>query len=299
MDRVLQMFGRGQGEFRAQLRRNGFEHVKLLTTGSDYDTCKSYLAFQAEVMRLMGEGKSLKHALDGGVAKLGANFRLSTARTVGPKKLNLDCMAESACRNTPVSDGIGMQTVKADLRDKANAGDEDAILQCHLMDRHAGQKRTVDDMSEDIKAHPPTVSPGNPCFPTRKRVGARWYADDEDVAGRFHLGRIASFDPENQTYTVLFDDGDRQPNTREGDIRDPSKVRRDQWAPAVDQDHDAHMACGIGAGGDASPDADAAATPSPIKVPKTRVTKAANSLHKLGVAPKKSKGNDGKAVHHF
>ena len=110
VDKLVQCVGRASGEFRTQLRRNGFPNgVTLLMPYSDYDAVKAYLKFQQEVVKLQEGGHmSFDGILAGGIQAPGT--KLQSKRSVGANALALDQEKEVATTPVPWTQEKGHRT---------------------------------------------------------------------------------------------------------------------------------------------------------------------------------------------
>lgn len=84
LEKVVQAMGRGTGDFKAQLRHNEFEDVKVLCTDEDFRSVTEYSAIVGTFQSKLGEGMDATQALR---AAMKDRFR-EGSRSVGYNKLD-------------------------------------------------------------------------------------------------------------------------------------------------------------------------------------------------------------------
>jgi hypothetical protein len=95
IESVVQTIGRGTFIGREILKRNGFEHVTLLTTSGDWEMVRDYPHYVEEVLRRISEdNEPIREAMHGAVHKIPAfaNYLQYTSRKTGqrPKSNGFD-----------------------------------------------------------------------------------------------------------------------------------------------------------------------------------------------------------------
>ena len=196
IDKIVQCIGRATGDFKSQLKKNGFgDGPTVLCRHNDYDAIQRYNNFQSELMRQVQEGAELHNVK---VTKEDCNMTETSSRGVGTKKFDAKDEVGELTMFSP-SKVLRGQEWREQQMDRGAAGSSgiENILLVHirkLLVEGPDTYWTIDEVAERLKSNPPPmIALASHAQSQRKAGTVAGYQKDDGQGGSF----IASDDDED------------------------------------------------------------------------------------------------------